>query len=165
MLRRTNLTHLHRALVTSSEAGNAKIVSRRRVGSEGRLNRLEHQLARRLAPRNAGRSTKSMLFSDQYARALDARTDAMAEEILEIADDDSEDAVTDPETGATRLNAEFVARSRIRVDTRKWLMARMAPKKYGDKVQQEVSGPNGGALTTITRIELVAAPFKAQGEG
>ena len=108
-------------------------------------------------------------FRDQYARAREARADAMAEEILEISDDDSDDAITDPESGATRLNTEFVARSRLKVDTRssrlkvdtrKWLMARMAPKVYGDKVSQEVSGPDGGAIKhEITEIQLVAVPI------
>ena len=98
-------------------------------------------------------------FRDQYARAREARADAMAEEILEISDDDRDDAITDPESGVTRLNAEFVARSRLKVDTRKWLMARMAPKVYGDKVTQELQGPDGGAISTITKIELVAAPI------
>ena len=99
-------------------------------------------------------------FRDQYARAREARADAMAEEILEISDDDSDDAITDPESGATRLNTEFVARSRLKVDTRKWLMARMAPKVYGDKVSQEVSGPDGSAIKhEITEIQLVAVPI------
>jgi hypothetical protein len=98
-------------------------------------------------------------FRDQYARAREARADAMAEEILEISDDDSGDAITDPDSGATRLNTEFVARSRLKVDTRKWLMARMAPKVYGDKVTQELQGPDGGPVSTITKIELVAAPI------
>ena len=98
-------------------------------------------------------------FSDQYARAGGARADAMAEEILEISDDDSDDAITDPESGTTRLNTEFVARSRLKVDTRKWLMARMAPKVYVDKVTQELQGPDGGPVSTITKIELVAAPI------
>ena len=35
---------------------------------------------------------------------------------------------------------EWINRSRLRVDTRKWLMGKLAPKKYGDKVQQEISG-------------------------
>ena len=105
-------------------------------------------------------------FRDQYARAREARADAMAEEILEISDDDRDDSITDPESGATRLNAEFVARSRLKVDTRKWLMARMAPKVYGDKVTQEISGPDGEAINTITKSELVAAPIpEGMGEG
>ncbi|WP_426526851.1 terminase small subunit protein [Bradyrhizobium sp. McL0615] len=105
-------------------------------------------------------------FQDQYARAMDARATLLAEEILEISDDRSGDAVTDPETGAVRMDAEFVARSRLRVDSRKWLAARMSPKKYGDKVTQEISGPDGAAVQTITKIELVAAPIpEGMGEG
>ena len=75
-------------------------------------------------------------FQEQYTRAMDARATLLAEEILEMPDDSSGDVVTDPETGAVRMDAEFVARSRLRVDSRKWLAARMAPKKYGDKVTQ-----------------------------
>jgi len=79
-------------------------------------------------------------FQEQYARAMDARAMLLAEEILEISDDSSGDAVTDPETGAIRMDAEFVARSRLRVDSRKWLAARMSPRKYGDKITQKHTG-------------------------
>lgn len=106
-------------------------------------------------------------FQEQYARAMDARATLLAEEILDISDDSSGDAVKDPETGDVRMDAEFVARSRLRVDARKWLAARMSPRKYGDKLSQEISGPDGGAIKSeITRIELVAAPFPpGRGEG
>ena len=101
-------------------------------------------------------------FQEQYARAMDARATLLAEEILEISDDSSGDAVTDPETGAVRMDAEFVARARLRVDSRKWLAARMSPRKYGDKITQEHVGGEGGPIKQeITRIELVAAPFPA----
>jgi len=101
-------------------------------------------------------------FQEQYARAMDARAMLLAEEILEISDDSSGDAVTDPETGAIRMDAEFVARSRLRVDSRKWLAARMSPRKYGDKITQEHTGADGGPIKSeITKIELVAAPFPA----
>jgi terminase small subunit-like protein len=82
------------------------------------------------------------------------------------SDDSRGDAVTDPETGAVRMDAEFVARSRLRADSRQWLAARMSPKKYGDKVSQEISGPDGSPVSTITKIELVAAPIpEGMGEG
>jgi hypothetical protein len=101
-------------------------------------------------------------FREQYARAMDARATHLAEEIIEISDDSSGDAVTDPETGDVRIDAEFVARSRLRVDARKWLAARMSPRKYGDKITQEHVGGDGGPIKQeITRIELVAAPFPA----
>src|SRR5215211_1525921 len=101
-------------------------------------------------------------FREQYARAMDARATHLAEEIIEISDDSSGDAVTDPETGDVRMDAEFVARSRLRVDSRKWLAARMSPRKYGDKITQEHTGADGGPIKSeITKIELVAAPFPA----
>lgn len=79
-------------------------------------------------------------FSEQYARAREAQTDAMAEEILEIADDGSNDTYTKENAdGSTyeAVNTDHIQRSRLRVDTRKWLMVRLAPKKYGDRVTQE----------------------------
>jgi hypothetical protein len=98
-------------------------------------------------------------FRDQYARAMASRADAMAEEILEIADDGRNDTYKDAD-GNERTDQDVIARSRLRVDARKWLMARMAPKRYGDKIAQEVSGPNGGAIKTqITEIRLVAVPI------
>lgn len=56
----------------------------------------------------------------------------MAEDILEIADNSSQDEIETPD-GRIVVNNEFIQRSRLRVDTRKWLMAKMKPKVYGDK--------------------------------
>ena len=84
-------------------------------------------------------------FFAQYARAREAQADYWGDEIIEIADDGSNDYMA-TEHGE-KLDSEHVQRSRLRVDTRKWLMARMAPKKYGDKVAMEHSGAGGGPLT------------------
>jgi hypothetical protein len=67
-------------------------------------------------------------FREQYAQAQEQRTAAMAEEIIDIADFENE---------------EDVQRAKLRIDTRKWLMSKMAPKKYGDRSQMELSGPQG----------------------
>lgn len=91
-------------------------------------------------------------FREQYAHAREVQADSWADDILEIADDNSNDVIRDPDSGNERFNSEFAARSRLRVDTRKWLMARMAPKKYGDKVTQQITGEDGGPLqVTIQR--------------
>lgn len=82
-------------------------------------------------------------FRDQYARAREAQADYWAEEIVDIADDGTNDYVEKERSDGSTYEAvdqEHINRSRLRVDTRKWLMARMAPKKYGDKIQQELSG-------------------------
>lgn len=74
----------------------------------------------------------------QYARACETRADAIFEEILEISDDSTGD-LKYTEQGEV-LNSEFVQRSRLRVDTRKWMLGKMMPKKYGEKIQTEHSG-------------------------
>lgn len=90
------------------------------------------------------------VFRGQYARARDALVDHWAEEIIEIADDGSND--TYERDGRQVVNNEVVQRSRLRVDTRKWLMSRMAPKKYGDKVTNEHTGEGGGAMKMIVEV-------------
>jgi hypothetical protein len=80
-------------------------------------------------------------FRDQYVRAREAQADKLAEEILEIADDGRNDTYQTDDGEA--VNHDVIARSRLRVDARKWLASKMAPKKYGDKVQAEISGPDG----------------------
>lgn len=61
-------------------------------------------------------------FSDQYARAREIQADHIFDEMFDIADRD---------------DAEGVSRDRLRIDTRKWALARMMPKKYGDKLEVE----------------------------
>ncbi len=58
-------------------------------------------------------------FKEQYDEACRMRADTLFDEMFEIADDKKGD----------------VNRDRLRLDTRKWALARMSPKKYGDKVQ------------------------------
>ena len=72
--------------------------------------------------------------------------EAWAEEINEIADDGRNDWMTIQRGGeeVEVPNPEVLQRSRLRVDTRKWLMSKIAPKRYGEKLQTEISGPGGG---------------------
>jgi hypothetical protein len=81
-------------------------------------------------------------FSQQYARATEERTEAMAEDILDIADDGSNDLMTiqKGDNSYEIENKEVTNRSRLRVDTRKWLMAKMKPKKYGEKLDLTSDG-------------------------
>jgi hypothetical protein len=75
-------------------------------------------------------------FSSQYAKAKLAQADALAEDCLNIADDDSGDVKINND-GFEVFNGEFAARSRIRIDTRKWLASKLLPKQYGDKLVLE----------------------------
>ena len=76
-------------------------------------------------------------FRDQYTRAKEESADAMSEDVLDISDDGSNDWMEKNFAGqkAWVTNGEALQRSRLRVDTRKWLMAKMKPKKYGDKIE------------------------------
>ncbi len=82
-------------------------------------------------------------FSEQYARARDLQADTLFDEALEIADEGSKDWTT-TEDGKKILDQEHVQRSRLRVDTRKWAAGKLAPKRYGDKLQH--TGDGGGPI-------------------
>ena len=75
-------------------------------------------------------------FSDNYERSTRERTLAMGEEILDIADDGSNDymTITKGDNDYNVEDREVTNRSKLRVETRKWIMSKMLPKKYGDKL-------------------------------
>ncbi len=94
-------------------------------------------------------------FSKQYARATEERAEAMAEEILDIADDNTNDTIIMTNKNGQEYettNKEVVQRSRLRVDTRKWLMAKMKPKRYGDKLDVVSDGEKLEGLVIIKDI-------------
>lgn len=78
----------------------------------------------------------------QYARACEERADAIFEEMIDIADDGSNDLMTVVKGDKTyeTENREVTNRSRLRVDTRKWMLSKMMPKKYGDKLDVTSDG-------------------------
>lgn len=83
-------------------------------------------------------------FQEQYTRAKEAQAERFAEELLEIADNGTNDWIEreNERTGERYLvqNTEAVARSKLRVDTRKWAMGKMKPKKYGDHIDVTSGG-------------------------
>lgn len=90
-------------------------------------------------------SVRRWLRDDQEFRALHARAredqaDHYAEEILEIADDGTNDW-QERELKSGRISSapdhEHISRSKLRIDTRRWLIAILAPKKYGDRARGE----------------------------
>lgn len=90
-------------------------------------------------------------FRTQYAHARELQAEHWADEIVEIADNGSNDWMERQGRDGSSVevvNSDHINRSRLRVDTRKWLMARMAPKKYGDRVINEHTGKDGGPIET-----------------
>jgi hypothetical protein len=77
-------------------------------------------------------------FRDQYALAREIQYQCMADDLLDIADSGSNDWMerNDPNNPGFAFNGEAVARSRLRVDTRKWFMSKVLPK-FADKQEKE----------------------------
>ena len=88
-------------------------------------------------------------FLEQYTRTRARAYESLAEEIIEISDETTVEASHDGETVVLDLSATAVARNRLRVDTRKWMLAKMLPKKYGD--QLTLRGDADAPLVTIVK--------------
>jgi len=89
-------------------------------------------------------------FCDQYEKAKEESADALVEEMLDIADDGTNDWMEkldkDGKPIGWMLNGEHVQRSRLRLDIRKWAASKLKPKKYGDLSKVELTGKDGGAV-------------------
>jgi hypothetical protein len=83
-------------------------------------------------------------FAQKYARARERQQDREADRIVEIAD-----------------SAEDANLARLQIDARKWRASKLAPKKYGDRVQAELSGPDGGPIRTQVDLSKLDADARA----
>lgn len=92
--------------------------------------------------------SKDATMVKAYKMAIEMRADLYAEEILEIADDGTRDYKVDSE-GRDVVDHDHIARARLRVDARKWYASKLAPKKYGDKVDLNHGGQEGNPLTAL----------------
>lgn len=92
-------------------------------------------------------------YAEQYARAKEVQAHLMAEEILEIADDGTNDKKMVGKEGQEYevTDQEVIGRSRLRVDSRKWLLSKMLPKVYGDKL--DLTASEGLLIKVINDIE------------
>lgn len=88
-------------------------------------------------------------LNDQYAKARESMLEKIASDIMRIADEPAPIAPT----GATDSGA--VAQKRLQVDTRKWLLSKLAPKKYGDRL--EVAGDASAPLQAAVTVSFVKA--------
>lgn len=98
-------------------------------------------------------------FSKQYDRAREIQAETLTDELHEIADDARNDFMErQTKDGFVALvDHEHIARSKLRIDTRKWAASKLRPKRYGEKVTQEITGKDGGPVQTIAiKPELLA---------
>ncbi|MGN6768489.1 MAG: terminase small subunit protein [Rhizobiaceae bacterium] len=91
-------------------------------------------------------------FATIYARAREVQAEVLADELVEIADDGTNDWMerknADGDIVGWQENGEALRRSQLRISTRQWIAERMLPKKYGTKVHNELTGKDGGPIET-----------------
>ena len=81
-------------------------------------------------------------YSVQYARAREIGYSLLADGILDISDEKDVEAKYDGDDVRLELSATSVARNRLRVDARKWMLSKVLPKIYGDKIQVQGDADN-----------------------
>ena len=83
-----------------------------------------------------GSATYDPDFRQQFLAMKEQQAEVLAEEILEIADDMEADMIVQPD-GRKTGNAVHLARCRLRISVRQWLMGRLAPKRWGVPMKAE----------------------------
>ena len=109
---------------------------------------------------------KHKQFREQYAHAREAGLEQMADEILEIADETSRDTSYN-RNGDEIANNEWIQRSKLRVDARKWILSKQLPKKYGDRTT--LAGDNENPLMPpiddterVAKLQAILAAAQAR---
>lgn len=105
------------------------------------------------------RLNKSKDFVEKYARAREMQLQVLADELVPLADQDRicKKRTIKADGSEEIVILDQVERTRLQIETRKWLLGKLAPKKYGDKVQNEHSGPDGGPIQAEISVKLVQA--------
>ena len=98
--------------------------------------------------------TEQSAFSEQYARAREAQADALFDEALEIANTPVEgETYKETEKGTYVTRGDMIEHRRLQVETRKWMVGKLAPKKYGDKLDLTHANPDGTPIVFQTIFE------------
>ena len=90
-------------------------------------------------------------FAAQYARAKETGLDQLAEECLQIADSPliGEEVISRADGGVETRRGDMLGHRRLQIETRLKLLAKLAPKKYGDLQKIEHSGGVDIAATIL----------------
>lgn len=103
---------------------------------------------------------KDEAFAADIARAREEGFDRIALDALDIADERSRDTIQ-TEHGE-KPDTEWIARSKLRIETRLKLLAKWDPKRYGDKTTTEITGAGGGAVQHSIGLRFVESEAVAK---
>jgi hypothetical protein len=92
-------------------------------------------------------------FVNQYARAMEVRADVIFDKLVDIAENKGEDHT--PFTGGN-----VVQRDRLRADIYKWMLSKMNPKKYSDKIDITSAGNSLGNKNTVINFKDFSGKIK-----
>lgn len=83
-----------------------------------------------------------------YARAREDQADTLADQIIEIADTPmlGIKTKTDEEGNVETTQGDMIEHRRLQVDARKWIAAKLKPRKYGERLNTEHTGLDGGPI-------------------
>lgn len=88
-------------------------------------------------------------FREKYDIARQLQAEVMADDMVGIADDGTNDFMEDKTAkGEVRVvtDHENINRSRLRVDARRYLMSKFHPRRYGERVDMNLGGSVGAQL-------------------
>lgn len=99
-------------------------------------------------------------FAARYRAARELQFWGMVDDLLDIADNGKNDWMQrldkDGVPTGWQVNGEHIQRSKVRVETRKWIAARMLRAFFGETVDLKHTGPNGGPIEieSVSRLDL-----------
>jgi hypothetical protein len=112
------------------------------------------QIAKELHIESAGSITDwardDAEFAVQYARGMELRCHRLADELLELADT--------PCLFDGRPDNALVQQLRVQIDARKWLLSKLLPRKYGDRITQAIETEDGSGPITVIQLIPIDPP-------
>jgi hypothetical protein len=91
-------------------------------------------------------------FATQYARARDEQADSLFDEMVDIANTPQQGIKVVTRPGGTETTvADMIEHRKLQIDTRKWVIGKLRPKKYGDVGRGDQ--PQEGGKETVVRVE------------
>lgn len=100
-------------------------------------------------------------LSERYARAREIRSDRLFEQMLDIANNEHlTEIINETPNGATITRLDHDKHRRLQIDTIKWAIAKMAPKKYGDKIDVTTNGEKVNQPNIIVNTQQTAEGIK-----
>ena len=95
--------------------------------------------------------------TERYMLARKCQAEVLFDEMIDIVDDGSNDWMERETKGGSKIvsiDHEHVARSRLRFDARRWMLARMDPKRFSEKVEIKQDTTVSGTVKSVPHLDV-----------